>query len=108
MKNLGKTRYTGRGFQIIDFKDYYDTGCSIQESSLAVEGGALWIGCSDPNPKILASQASKFGVETKETTGWIPYPIPEGVSCTTRMHLNREQVEALVNHLQKWLDKGIL
>jgi hypothetical protein len=29
------------------------------------------------------------------------------VSLTTRMHLNREQVAGLIQHLQTWLDTGV-
>lgn len=47
---------------------------------------------------------SHLGVDTAERTGWVPYPIPPGVSMTTRMHLDREQVAALILHLQSWLD----
>jgi hypothetical protein len=53
---------------------------------------------------VLASQARSLGVDTAERTGWVPYPIPPEVRFTTRMHLDREQVAALIRHLQSWLD----
>lgn len=110
MKRLGKQKKTGRGFPVVEFRDYYDTPCSLQCSSLALyqEPGtsAIWLGPDDAQPKVMASQAATFGVETTETTGWVPYPIPNEVSLTTRMHLDRKQVKALIGHLQTWLDTG--
>lgn len=107
MKNkpLGKPDKTSRGFGILKFKDLYGCECNIQQSSLATED-AIWLGCGDAQPKIMASQAERFGVKTQETTGWIPYPIPKEVLLSTRMHLNREQVESLIEHLQNWLQTG--
>ena len=55
---------------------------------------------------MLASKAGEFGIETQETTGWVSYPIPEDVLLTTRMHLDRKQVEGLIEVLQRWLQKG--
>ena len=108
MKILGKQKKSGRGFPLIEFKDHYGTPCSLQASSLALYEqpgiSAIWLGCDDAQPRVLATKAASVGVETKETTGWVPYPIPEDVSLTTRMHLNRKQVEALIFHLQTWLD----
>lgn len=102
---LGEQEHTERGFPIVRFNDFYGTKCSIQNSSLADED-ALWIGVSDAEPKVLASQARRFGVETTETTGWVPFPVPEDILLTTRMHLNRDQVECLINHLEQWLETG--
>lgn len=102
---LGKVEETSRGFEIIRFKDLYRAPCSLQASSLA-DDDAIWLGCDDAEPKVLASEAHLFGIETKETTGWVPYPIPEEVLLTTRMHLNHEQVAALITHLQSWLNTG--
>lgn len=108
MKRLGKQKKNGRGFPLVEFKDYYDMPCSIQASSLAIYQqpgtSAIWLGVDDPQPKILASQTASFGVETAETTGWVPYPIPKEVSLSTRMHLDRKQVKALIGHLQTWLN----
>lgn len=82
---------TERGFSLIEFKDRYGVACSIQKSSLATED-AIWFGCDDANPQVLASDASSLGVETTATTGWVPYPISDKVLLTTSMHLTREQV----------------
>jgi hypothetical protein len=69
---------------------------------------ALWLGTDDADPKVLHHQAASVGVHTTSTEGWVPYPIPEEVSLNTRMHLNRHKVEALIHHLQAWLDTGSL
>ena len=109
MQPLGEVRKTGRGFEIIEFEDCSGEKCSLQQSSLAnyekPGTSAIWIGCSDANPLILASQAHKFGVKTTEMTGWVPYPVPDDVLMHTRAQLDREQVAALIAHLQNWLDK---
>ena len=108
MQLLGKPKKTARGFSIVAFKDYYGVPCSIQASSLAVYQqpgtSALWVGVDDPEPKIMASQAEGLGIITEKKTGWVSYPIPKEVSFSTRMHLDRGQVEALITHLQAWLD----
>ncbi|MNH47331.1 hypothetical protein D3C79_1105140 [compost metagenome] len=54
----------------------------------------------------MASHAAAFGVKTKETVGWVPYPIPDQVLLTTRMHLSREQVAALLPILQRFATTG--
>jgi len=92
---------TGRGFTLIEFSDRYGVLCSLQKSSLATED-AIWLGCSKPDPKILASETPEGG------TGWVPYEIPEGVLCDTRMHLTIEQVAELIPILQKFVETGEL
>ncbi|MBB1614508.1 hypothetical protein A9978_18895 [Pseudomonas sp. UMC65] len=96
---------TCRGFSLIEFKDRYGAKCSIQASSLASEE-AIWFGLDDAEPKIMASQAAAHGVATTEICGWVEYPIPDAVSLNTRMHLTREQVEALLPILQRFVDTG--
>lgn len=110
MEKLGPETRTDRGFRLIEFRDRYDVPCSLQASSLAEYEqpgiSAVWLGTDDPSPKVLASEAAAVGILTDETTGWVPYPIPDNVMITTRMHLDRERVAALIVHLQKWLDDG--
>ncbi len=96
---------TDRGFELIRFKDEYGSLCSLQKSSLAT-ADAVWLGVNDADPKIMVSEAAKFGIRTEETVGWIPYPIPVGISLTTRMHLTQAQVAELLPHLQKFVDTG--
>ena len=86
-----------RGFFIGEFKDGNGIDCSIQESS-AAEQDMIWLGCDEPNTQSL----------TGNNTGWHPYPLPENVSCTTRMHLTVEQVAALLPLLQRFVEQGYL
>jgi hypothetical protein len=99
---------TERGFRGYEFIDRYGNECSIQDSSIATED-CIWFGINDPKPQIMVSQARQFGVDPKgETTGWVPYPIPDEVSIWTRMHLTRDQVRDLMPVLQYFADHGML
>lgn len=102
---IGTVKKTNRGFSKVEFLDRYDTGCSLQQSSLATES-AVWLGVDDANPQVMASNAFKVGIVTEETTGWVKYPIPEEVFLATRMHLTEDQVRSLIVSLQNWLDTG--
>lgn len=102
-----KTSFTLRGFARVEFKDLYEAKCSVQKSSLGT-AAAIWLGVDDPEPKVMASQAASFGVHTRETCGWVPFPIPQGVSLTTRMHLTREQVKELLPVLRHFVKTGDL
>jgi hypothetical protein len=88
---------TARGFALIDFNDGNGVKCSLQESS-AAEREMIWLGCDEPNAKSFPGNG----------TGWHDYPLPENVQCTTRMHLTREQVAALLPHLRAFVDRGDL
>jgi hypothetical protein len=107
---IGIQTETNRGFPIIEFVDRYGVQCSLQASSLADNDqpgtSAVWIGPDEPNPQILASDAAKHGIATCETSGWIPYPLPPNVVTTTRAHLDRKQVQGLIDALRCWLDTG--
>lgn len=117
---IGTPGATGRGFPYVCFDDCYGKEASIQESSRAViegEGdplGWIWFGIDDPEPKIMARDAEKLGMELApdherlegQPTGWVRYPVPDEVSLTTRMHLNEMQVRGIVARLQHWLETG--
>tara|TARA_R100000951_G_scaffold19275_2_gene16097 strand:- start:5327 stop:5620 length:294 start_codon:yes stop_codon:yes gene_type:complete len=96
-----KTEKNERGFSFSKFIDRYGAECSLQKSSLAFED-CIWLGVNDADPKIMASQTKEGG------TGWVEYPIPEGVSLTTRMHLTREHVKDLLPILTKFAETGEL
>lgn len=96
---------TPRGFSIINFEDRYGSVCSLQKSSLATED-CIWFGVDDPNSQIMASRAKEYGVDCEETVGWVPYPIPDEVSLTTRMHLTKKQVRDLLPALIKFARSG--
>lgn len=94
-----KETTTQRGFKLIEFEDLYNAKCNIQKSSLA-SYDAIWFGLENADPKILASKVQEGG------TGWVKYPIPEDVMMSTRMHLSRDDVKALLPILQKFVDTG--
>jgi len=101
---MDKTK-TIRGFDYIEFTDYYGNSCSLQKSSLATKD-CVWLGINDPRPKVLATQAKALNISTNETEGWVDYPIPADVSISTKMHLNREQVAELIPILQNFVETG--
>ena len=105
MKKTFRRTKTGRGFAIRHFTDYYGKGCSLQKSSLAFKD-AIWFGVDDPEPKVMARDAMSVGVQTKQLTGWVAYPIPDAVQLHTRMHLTRAQVKKLLPVLQAFVDTG--
>lgn len=98
---------TQRGFGLIEFTDCYDHKCSLQKSSLATDD-AIWLGIDDAEPQVLHGDARRLGIPTDATCGWVPYPLPAAVSLTTRMHLTRDQVAALLPLLQHFVDTGEL
>ncbi|GAF97073.1 unnamed protein product, partial [marine sediment metagenome] len=84
---------TERGFAYSEFEDLYGAKCSLQKSSLATDD-AVWLGIDDPDPK--------------RGPPWKPYKLPSDVLVTTRMHLSREQVEAILPALQRFVATGEL
>lgn len=101
---IRKTK-TNRGFDLLEFKDLYHAPCTIQKSSLATDD-AIWFGIIDVQPQVMAINAAKVGVNTTESTGWVPYPIPEEVLLSSRMHLNRSQVKELLPILKHFVQTG--
>lgn len=95
---------------MVEFKDYNGNPCSLQASSLALYQqpgtSAVWIGIDGVIAQALHGDARRLGVKTDATCGWVPYPIPEEVQVTTRMHLDVKQIKALITHLQAWLENG--
>lgn len=100
-----KITTTERGFPIAEFKDKYNHECSIQQSSIMDEP-CIWLGINNAEPQIMASQAKKFGLIPTKNTGWVPFPIHEDVLLSTRMHLNIDQVKALLPLLQRFVETG--
>ncbi len=100
-----KIEHTLRGFDLVTFEDRYGVKCSLQKSSLAEED-AIWLGCDDSDPKIMASRAMEYGIHTHQTTGWVPFPLPDDVVINTRMHLTCEQVAELLPYLHHFVETG--
>lgn len=103
---------TQRGFRIDHFKDSYGHSCSLQKSSAASDD-YVWLGLDEPEPKIMASNALKMGrtdllTPGEPVVGWVTWPLPEEVFISTRMHLSREQVKALLPALQHFVETGEL
>lgn len=114
---LGEDTITPRGFKVVEFEDAYGYECSLQQSSAvgddddAMENPGssfVWLGIDNGKPQVMKSQAKALGLTLPpgEVSGWMPYPIPEEVQISTRMHLNREQVKGLIERLQRWLETG--
>ena len=101
---------TNRGFDIAKFADVYDNECRLQKSSSAEEN-VIWLGVVDANPQIMATDAKKIGLLSKDSdinTGWVPYPISKEALLTTEMLLNRDMVKELLPHLIKFANTGEL
>lgn len=90
------------------FRDSYGKKYSIQISSRAVcenEDGSvdeplgwIWLGIDDAEPKIMKTKARELGIPLPpgEVSGWMPFPLPDDVLLTTRMHLNEKQMRGLI------------
>lgn len=98
-------RTTARGFALYEFQDRNGEKCSLQKSSIATED-CIWLGIDDANPVIMASDVRKLGLALAEANGWVPYPIPPEVLLSTRMHLTRKQVKALLPILKHFAKTG--
>ncbi len=100
-----KREITGRGFAYYRFQESHGEKCSLQKSS-AAETDYIWLGFDEINLKTF----TPYGVPTS----WKEYEdkeLPKVFNCdtvitNTRMHLNREQVKALIPILQKFADTG--
>jgi len=83
---------TCRGFDYIEFDDYYGQHCSLQKSSL-MEPNAIWLGVKNtgPNLGLMYGDVNQKNVD---------------VHC--RMHLSQEQVKQLLPFLVKFAKTGQL
>lgn len=110
MSIVGEVKVSDRGFHRVEFADTYGNQCQIIQSSLIDDNGHsnthLWIGIPDPGMIVMARDAHLVGIETEQKTGWVPYVVPEEVVVKSTMHLNRKQVQELVDTLQAWLNTG--
>jgi hypothetical protein len=87
---------TARGFALMTFEDSVGVACSLQKSS-AVTEDKIWLGCDDAAPQVFVPGE-----------GWQAIAMPANYLANTRMHLTREQVAALLPHLQRFVDTGEL
>lgn len=93
-----KFEKTNRGFDITKFKDSYGVECSLQKSSSA-EDDKIWLGCDNADPKMFIPNGNP---------SWRPVPMPADYIANTRMHLDRDQVAALLPYLQRFVETGDL
>ena len=99
---------TERGFSLVKFTDRYGARCAIQKSSLVFED-CIWLGIEDADPKIMASDAIKLGIDNKgESCGWIHFDIPKEVLLNTRMHLTQDMAKELIKELNIFVNTGEL
>ena len=90
------TRLTERGFRIYEFDDSYGDPCTLQQSS-------------NMDPHIWFGGKGRVVLEPSGGHGWREYPLPEGaIVLGDRMHLDQEQVAALIPMLQHFVDTGHL
>ena len=91
------------------FTDHYGSVCSIQKSSLA-DKDCIWVGVDNADPKIMSSDAIRLGLRKRtfdeNDNGWIKFEIPKEVLISTRMHLTRKHVKALLPILQRFVESG--
>lgn len=101
-QNIGvvmpELRKTQRGFNYIEFNDYYNEKCSLQKSSLATEE-CIWFGVSNPKLTVFADKNKGKYIETE---------MPETFMVSGRMHLTREHVRQLLPFLQNFANTGNL
>lgn len=103
MKPLGKIKQTKHGFEKIKFTDMYGDDSSLEaslESDSTVGNDspgtvAVWLGNDQETAAAiwLGNDHERVHPATEKKLG-------------ARMHLNREQVVALVAHLVSWLNSG--
>jgi len=90
-----KTSKTQRGFVKGEFVDTYGNKCSIQKSSNM--DTSIWLGIDKP----------KLTVFENESMGkYIVTELPRNWDVDSRMHLNQEQVKALIPILQNFVKTG--
>ncbi|MCR5224919.1 MAG: hypothetical protein K6C34_02445 [Alphaproteobacteria bacterium] len=103
---------TARGFEVKHFKDTYDLDCSIQESSSAEEE-KIWLGVHNAPIKIMVKDIDAFRAcniipEGANAHSWCTVELPEEALVESRMHLNQEQAQWLIDELQYFVDNGYL
>ena len=89
--------YTQRGFGRYNFVDDYGAECSLQRSSSGVR---IWLGCNDIGLRVGYPWRDVSEEELKTLLK------AEELVSNSRMHLNVEQVKALIPILQKFVETG--
>jgi hypothetical protein len=91
---------TPRGFSCFEFTDSHGHKCSLQKSSVAfVEH--IWLGCNEIGLKKEIPGRGFIDIDTKcEGPGGVNF------IANNRMHLNQEQVKALLPILKRFVKTG--
>ena len=97
-----KVEKTQRGFQRIEFTDSNGKSCSLQQSSLATDD-CIWLGCNEIGLMEFVAGRQPAWQEIDTT-----FSLSHHWNANTRMHLNREQVSALLPHLMEFVFSGSL
>ena len=95
-------QHTGRGFAYYEFTEVNGESCNIQKSSSAMED-CIWLGSKNIGLKGFVPYVGWSDVtedQIREKFGF------QDIVANNRMHLNREQVKALLPILQKFVDTG--
>lgn len=87
-KDIKRPTFTQRGFAVSEFYDVFGSKCSLQESSISIPGGAIWLGTDVPF----------------DLNRMVPTPYRAGEQ--TRMHLSRKMVKEILPLLQRFVDTG--
>ena len=87
-----KFKQTDRGFDLIEFIDFYGSKCSLQKSSIIESEEFIWFGVSK--------------ADHKAGPPWMDVTLPGNVSCFSRMHLSQTQVKELLPYLIHFAETG--
>ena len=89
---LGTATLTEREFEIIEFKDYYKSPCTLQQSSMTDAEFFDYPG----------ARAVWLGIDRQDG----PHDGMLDAANMTRMHLDRDGVRKLIAVLEMWLETG--
>ena len=98
---------TNLNFPFIAFEDFNHSICKLEISSL-IDYDAVTLGVCNSKAIILNRDAKRLGLVPENTVGWMDYPMPEGVSIISKMHLTRSDVASLLPVLQHYVKTGEL
>lgn len=114
-ENPIKMEPTRRGFLRGEFKDASGQSCSLQRSSSFGDSGGqlIWLGVNNPNGNFSVLGNDDAARERNGGWGWqekcLSTMFPDSdISVPDRMHLNQEQVKALLPALQHFAETGEL
>lgn len=85
-----------KGFESWKFTDTENNACSLQRSPFL------------PKPRIFLGINKVEAKYLVPGQGWKVYRLPEHFQLNGRMHLDQDQIRALLPHLQKFADTGEL